>query len=170
MVIAGNPLKSLVGDRRSLDQTNRLTEFSETLTFDFHALRIVLRLPKVITQSVTENLTRPKGQHDPPPTNPNELNDAEIEPPEPRITTFTQSSKWTKSKRPRRNDRTQSSKRSPPTSIKWSIQIPDLSKSLHELKLITKNERKAEVRTPTSKRIRLEVARAPPFAPPAGGK
>jgi hypothetical protein len=89
MVIAGNPVKRLVGDRRSFDQTNRVTEPPEALAFDFHALRIVIRLPKVFTQCVTENLALLNGQHAPPPLHPNDRDEPAIEQPKLRLTTLT---------------------------------------------------------------------------------
>ena len=170
VVIARDPFKGIIRNRGTLDQPDGRTELAEATAVDLHPLRVVIRLPEILPQRVTEDLTRANGQHTSPPIHPSGLAQANDRKAKPRIITSTGHPDAKAGPSFKLTDRTIPSQRSGNSSIQRRSQRLHASKRFTERPMITKTQEKAEVRTPTSKRIRLEVARAPPFAPPAGGK
>ena len=63
VVIARDPFKGRIGNRGTLDQSDGRTELAEATAVDLHPLRVVIRLPEILPQRVTEDLTRANAQH-----------------------------------------------------------------------------------------------------------
>jgi hypothetical protein len=85
VVVAGDPFERLIRNCHTFPEPDLRTELTEALAFNFHSLRIVISLPEIFTQGMTENLACPNGHHDSPPTKSNGSNELEIERPKKRI-------------------------------------------------------------------------------------
>jgi len=100
VVIARDALECLIGNRRTLDEPDLGTELAEAPAFDFHALRVVVRLTQIFTEGMAEYLACPNGHHDPPPRTPLGLTKHEVEQPKQRIIRSDQPTKNNKTAEP----------------------------------------------------------------------
>jgi hypothetical protein len=66
MMIARHAFKGLVGNHLTFDQTDFAAEPSEASAFHPHPLRVIVRLPKVLTQGLTVQFAGFNRQHEAP--------------------------------------------------------------------------------------------------------